>query len=123
MDFTDQFLKNFPGIADDRNIGLDNLADFRRININMRDFGLCGKLLALTGDPVVKAHPNTNQQVAFGQRQIGRHCAVHSGHTKKSGIIDRHRAQSHQSNHDRNVSFMSKANKSSEALAEIIPPR
>ena len=69
-------------IADDRNVGVDDLVDRRWVDVDMGFFRAGAEILHATGDPVIEPRADIDHQIAIVHRQIGLIEPVHSEHTQ-----------------------------------------
>ena len=77
------------------------LADFRRIDVDMRDLRLRGEPVQPHRHPVIKAGADGDQQVAILQRFVRRISAVHARHAHPQLMPARKTAESEQRRRDR----------------------
>ena len=88
-------------VTTDGDIGRLDLVQFRRVDINVDDFGIRTEQRYPAGRPVVKTCTGDNQQIAFIQRQIGTSRTVHAEHPQIKRMFRRHGPQRHQTHHRR----------------------
>ena len=90
-------------IADAREICLDVLADFRRINIDMGDsFGLRRKSVQFHRNPVIETRADRNNEIRILHCHIRRIYAMMSEHAQPHLVIARKPAEPEQGRRDRN---------------------
>ena len=94
LDFLIQPGQDVLGVAYDRDVHLDILLNARRINVNVNDLGMLGKLIDLSGSPIVKAGAHSDQQITLGYRIIGIPRPVHSQHAQELRVFAGKPAQS-----------------------------
>ena len=74
-------------IAEHRHIGAAGLADFGRVNLKVDHLRPRSKGVELSGHPIVKTGANSNQQIAFGDSEVGIGRAMHAEHAHRKGIV------------------------------------
>ena len=72
--------ENALDVADDGDFGSAVLADFGGVDIDVDDFGVRGEGGEASGDAVVEAHAEGDQEIGIGHRHVGGVAAVHAGH-------------------------------------------
>ena len=87
--------KHPPGIADDRHLDRDVLADLGGVDVHVDDPGVRRIGPHVAGDPVVEAHPDGEQQVGRLDRLVDVLPAVHAhvAVAQGMGLVDRPDAQ------------------------------
>ena len=98
-------------VGGDADLGRLDLVQFRRVDVDMDDVRLRAELRDLAGRPVVEAGADSDQQIAFVERQIGLACAVHAQHAERKRVIDRHCAERHQGHHGRQICLFRKVDR------------
>ena len=83
-------------VADDGHFGSADLADFGGIDIDVDDFGVRGEGGEASGDAIVEAHAEGDQEIGIGHRHVGGVAAVHAGHGDEVGVVAGHGAEAHQ---------------------------
>ena len=81
----DQFGQHVLEVADDRHVCEADLRDFCRVNVDVDDLSLGCEGVELTGDAVVEACTEGNQQVRLLHCGDGGDGAVHAGHAEVLG--------------------------------------
>ena len=64
----------------DRDFGMDVFVDLRGIDLDVDHFGLFGVTGQAAGNPVIKAHADGDQDIAFILFEIRAIIAVHAQH-------------------------------------------
>ena len=83
-------------VTDDRHVGVSVLADLGGVDVGVNDLGLGSERVELSGDPVVEAGAQRDQQVAALQTRHRRHRAVHPRHAQVLAVAVREGAARHQ---------------------------
>jgi hypothetical protein len=60
------------------------------------DFSVRGEGGEASGDAIVEAHAEGDQEIGIGHRHIGGVAAVHAGHGDEVGVVAAHGAEAHQ---------------------------
>ncbi|MNN43016.1 hypothetical protein D3C81_1572320 [compost metagenome] len=76
-----QHFENRLNIANDRNISGYVLADFRRVYIDVRNFGQRSESIKSSSYAVIKPRSDINKQVCILNRLVGRIGSVHTRHS------------------------------------------
>ena len=95
-------------VADDRQMSFLVLVDFRRVDIDVNDFGLGSKRFEFARHAVVEANAQSDQQVAFLNGPVRVRCTVHSQHVHRQRTIAGIGTQSHHGHGDRNAGLFYK---------------
>ena len=82
-----KLLQEILQVADDRQVGLLDLVDFGRIDVDVDDLGAAGELGDLAGHPIVEANAERQQQVGVIDRVVGVDAAVHPEHVQRKRIV------------------------------------
>ena len=91
------------GVADDRDVRRDVLADLGRVDVDVDELGVRGELAELARDAVVEARADREDQVGFVHRVVGRAGAVHAEHSEPLRVRRRERAEAVQRAGDREL--------------------
>ena len=65
---------------------MTDLADFRRVNVNVNDLCTLSKCLDIASYAVIKSSAQSNEQICLLEAGNSRHGAVHAGHTQMLGV-------------------------------------
>ena len=87
-------------VAFDLEIGLDDLAEFARVDVEVYDFRMRRKGLDVAGHAVAEAAAHGEQQVALHDGAVGREGAVHADEAEVRGIAIVDGALAHERGHD-----------------------
>ncbi len=85
-----------PGIADDRHVHVDVLADRAGVDVDVDDLGVRGEGGEVAGHAVVKPSADGDQAVAFLHGVVGERAAVHAEHVQGLRVVLVERAQAQQ---------------------------
>ncbi len=77
-----QFLQHVAQIAHQRHVDFDDLVDLGGIDVDVNLHGLGRVGLHVPGHPIVKAHPEGQQQIGLLNRVIDPRFAVHAHHAE-----------------------------------------
>ena len=80
-------------LADDRQIYAHILVDRGRVYIDVDLFGVRRECIEPAGDPIVKARPDRDHQIAAVHSQIRLVGAVHTDHAEEMRVGRRKRAE------------------------------
>ena len=94
-------------ITQHRHIGATGLADFGRVNLKVDHPGPGGEGVELSGHPIVKTGANSNQQIAFGDGEVGIGRAVHAEHAHRERVVFIEGTLPHQGGGDRDLIALS----------------
>ena len=83
----DKLAQEILQVADDRQVGLLDLVDFRRIDVDVDDLGAAGELRHLAGHAIVEPHAQGQQQIGVVDRVVGVNAAVHAEHVQRKRIV------------------------------------
>ena len=89
----DQLLQDQLGITAEEHIGLQNLALFGRVNVQVHLHGVLAEHFQLTGDAVVPAAADGENQVAVQHGLVGVHRTVHAEHPERKLVVGGEGAQ------------------------------
>jgi len=78
----DEFLEDHAGIADDADLRRADLVDLGAVDVDVDDLGLRGELGGITGDAVVEAGADGDDETRVLQGMAGVGRAVHAGHSE-----------------------------------------
>jgi hypothetical protein len=96
----DQVLDDLTHVTDDRHVGDAVLRDLGRVDVGVDHLGVRGERRQLTGDAVVEASPEGDDQVRLLQARDGGDRAVHAGHAEVERLAVGHRATCHEGRDD-----------------------
>jgi len=82
-------------VAHQGNVHVDDLADLGRVDVDVDDRGLRRKGVDVHGDAVVKARSESDQQIAFGDGEVGVTRPVQAEHAEKERVLAGEAGQSH----------------------------
>ena len=123
LDLDDDLFDHEAGIADDRDVGLADLALLGRVDVDMDDLGLLRERVDLAGDPVVESRAERDQQIGLLHRRDRRCVAVHAGHAEVQLVVVGEGAASHERRHDVDAGELDEfAPSASAARALRMPP-
>ncbi len=111
LDERNELLEHLTGVAVYRGGGGDVLVKFRRINVDVYDFGIRGVGLHIARDAVVKSHSYRYYRVGAVGVDVGAYVAVHPQHALVEPVRRRHCRQSQKGCGYRNVAFFGKLGK------------
>ena len=80
-------------ITDDRDVGSADLGDLSGVDIDVDDRGLRGEGVWPTGDPVIEAGPQADDDIGPLKGSDGGDGTVHSGHPQVERVITGHDVQ------------------------------
>ena len=80
-------------IANDRDVGGADLGDLGRVDVDVDDRGLRGEGVWPTGDPVIEAGPQADDDIGPLQGPDGGNGSVHSGHLQVERMLTGHDVQ------------------------------
>ena len=103
-----QSLQDFFDVRHDTDVGNLVLIQFRRINIDVNDLAMLGKLAQFSRHAIVKPHAKREQQVGLINRIIRIDGAVHPEHVQRLVIIARKTADPHDRGGHRDIRLPSK---------------
>ncbi len=93
-------------VPDDRERGAHVLADLRRIDIDVDDVGVRGKLGGVAGDAIVEPAADIQQNVTGLDRPVHVDPAVHAGHSEIERVILRECPESVKCGNDRDPGLL-----------------
>ena len=70
-------------VADERNVGAAELADFRGVHVQVNDFRVWRESVEASGGAIVEARADANQQIASLHGVIRGFGAVHTHHAER----------------------------------------
>ena len=91
-----QGLQDGLGIAHQRHFRRHDAPDLRRLNVQVDDAGVGGEPGNAPGNPVVKAHPQSDEDIRLVHHHIAPVHPVHPQHPQALGVIARKPAQPQQ---------------------------
>ena len=95
-------------VAHNRYRDRDVFSNRCRVDIDMNDFGLGSEGLGFSGDPVIKANPDGDNQIARPGAHIGPVSTVHADHPQRERVRPRKSTQPHQRHGHRRLNFPGK---------------
>ena len=81
-----QLLKHRLQVTDYRHVHVYIFADFGGINVDMDNAGMGGESTDLGGGPIIKSHPDGNNQISSINGHISIGHAMHTEHTVAQGM-------------------------------------
>ena len=108
-DVLDQFLHHQPGVALDEVVGLDHLAAFAGVDVDVNHRRVAAEPVRLADDAVVEAGADRHHQVALHHRLVGVGGAVHAEHAQRQRVGLRERALAQQRGGDRRLQALGQA--------------
>ena len=94
-----QLAKDALHVAHDGHVGGAVLADLGGVDIDVNHLGVGGESGQASGDAIVEADAEGDQQIAAGERHVGGVAAVHAGHADEIGMVGREGAEAHEGLH------------------------
>ena len=117
-----QFSQEILQVADDRQVGLLDLVDFRGIDVDVDDLRPAGELRHLAGHAIVEPHAEGQQQVGIVDGVVGIHAAVHAQHVQRERIVAGETAQAHQGRRHGNARLARQRGQFFAGLGDDTPP-
>ncbi len=88
------------GVADDRHVGVADLADLGGVDVDVDHLGVRGEGIDPPGDAIVEARPEGHEEVGALHRRDRGVGAVHAGHAQHERVPVREGATGHEGRHD-----------------------
>src|SRR6185503_9702344 len=106
--FGEDLLEHHARIADNRDVGLDVLADTRGIDIDMYDLCPTSELIQLAGHSIIESRTDRDDQVAVVDGHIGPVATVHAQHSEAERMTCRKGPKPHQGARCRQLKLLGK---------------
>ena len=114
LDLSVQVEQHLFDVADDRDGGLDVLADLGRVDVYVDDLRLGREVFEAAGDAVVEAHADADEEVGLADRDVAPVHAVHAGQAEVEGMGAGEAAEAEQRGDDRYLGLLRQ-------LHELVP--
>ena len=85
----DELVDDDLAVTDDRHVGLPDLAELGRIDVDVDDLGVHGERRGVAGDAVVEARAECHEQVRLLHRGDRGVVAVHARHAEAERVLVR----------------------------------
>ena len=108
LDFGNQQLQHFAGVADHGNVGSDILPDLGRIDVDVNDECVLGETADLASSPVVEARSDVDEQVALVEGIVDMLVTVHTHQPQTERVRLWKRAETKERECDRNAGLLHK---------------
>lgn len=82
--FRIEHFQNGFDVADDRNVRWNVFPDFRRVDVDVHDFGVRSEPVQVARYPVIETRPDVDQQIRLLDRHVRRVRSVHARHPIQS---------------------------------------
>ena len=116
-----QFAKSKAYVASYSDVGDFVFIQFRRIDIDVDDFGIFGKRSEVAGNAIVETHAQRKKQIAIANCVICIGSTMHSEHVQAQGIFGRENAQAHDRHDDGDSGFLGEFSKFFRSLGSNDP--